>query len=190
MKKIYQTIVDKDKGDCMQAVFASLFEKELDEIPNFIENKDGGGLQMMQMFFDLGYDPTYINKGIGDSTEFMKRIAKFDGGIDGFFYATVPSQTYKDVGHAVIVNENLEIVHDPNPNQKALELTPDDVIGIYSMSRMVVGKTGKLFTQDEKGRSYVNWNSNNKIMISIQDNCRTLKVFVLKNRLKNGKTTK
>lgn len=31
---------------------------------------------------------------------------------------------------------------------------------------------------DEKGRSYVNWKSNNKTEIQVQDSGRTLKVFV------------
>lgn len=31
---------------------------------------------------------------------------------------------------------------------------------------------------DQKGRSYVNWNDNNKIEISFQDDGKTLKVFI------------
>ena len=31
---------------------------------------------------------------------------------------------------------------------------------------------------DEKGRSYVNWNKNNKIELSYQDSGRTLKIFI------------
>jgi hypothetical protein len=31
---------------------------------------------------------------------------------------------------------------------------------------------------DKKGRSYVNWNKNNKIELSYQDSGRTLKIFI------------
>ena len=31
---------------------------------------------------------------------------------------------------------------------------------------------------DKKGRSYVNWNKNNKIELSYQDDDRTLKIFI------------
>lgn len=31
---------------------------------------------------------------------------------------------------------------------------------------------------DENGRSYVNWKPNNKITLSIQDDNRTLKIFI------------
>lgn len=33
---------------------------------------------------------------------------------------------------------------------------------------------------DENGRSYVNWKPNNKVIISMQDNDRTLKIFISK----------
>lgn len=36
---------------------------------------------------------------------------------------------------------------------------------------------------DENGRSYVNWDKNNIVNISIQDEGRTLKVFISKNKL-------
>ena len=44
---------------------------------------------------------------------------------------------------------DLNIVHDPNPNQLAMKLTPDDVINFTSMHDMIIGKTGKLFTIEE-----------------------------------------
>jgi hypothetical protein len=31
---------------------------------------------------------------------------------------------------------------------------------------------------DQDGRSYVNWNDNNKVELSFQDNGKTLKVFI------------
>lgn len=49
---------------------------------------------------------------------------------NGYFYATVPSQTFPDVSHAVIIDTELKVVHDPNPNQLALKLRPEDVIQV------------------------------------------------------------
>lgn len=31
---------------------------------------------------------------------------------------------------------------------------------------------------DENGRSYVNWNKSNKVTISLQDDGRTMKIFI------------
>ena len=148
MIKIYQTIVDKGNGNCMQATVASLLELPLDDVPHFLLKKNLGSYGMMKFFWEWGFEPCYINRGKYD-TEFMCKIAKFDGGVDGYFYGVVKSQTFEDTWHAVIVDENLNIIHDPNPNQKALTLSPDDVEGIYVMDAMVIGKTGKLFKMEE-----------------------------------------
>jgi hypothetical protein len=148
MIKVYQTIVDKGRGNCMQAVVASLLELPLDDVPHFLIKKNLGSYGMYKFFREWGFDPCYINKEKYD-TEFMCKIAKFDGGVDGYFYGVVKSQTFEGISHAVIVDENLNIIHDPNPNQSAMKLSPDDVKGIYVMHDMVIGKTGKLFTNEE-----------------------------------------
>jgi hypothetical protein len=114
-----------------------------------------------------GFDACPINKSRHETTEFLQRVVKFDGGYNGYFYASVPSQTFSDVTHAVIVDTDLNIVHDPNPNQLALNLVPDDVIDIIVMHDMVIGKTGKLFTKEdwnnasEKERDLNTYNVNN-----------------------------
>ena len=35
---------------------------------------------------------------------------------------------------------------------------------------------------DKNGRSYVNWKANNKVEISVQDDERTLKIFIKENK--------
>ena len=35
---------------------------------------------------------------------------------------------------------------------------------------------------DESGRAYVNWQKQNTVQISLQDNGKTLKIFILKNK--------
>lgn len=39
-------------------------------------------------------------------------------------------------------------------------------------------KINRVEVIDQKGRSYVNWKPTNKIEISLQDDCQTLKVFI------------
>lgn len=148
MNKIYQTIVDKEMGNCMQATVASLFELELDEVPHFLLDENEGVFGMLKFFMKRGFDPCYINRGNYD-TDFMKKIARFDGGVNGCFYGVVPSQTYDEVTHAVVIDSDLNVVHDPNPNEKALELSPDNVEGFWVMNSMVIGKTGKLFKMED-----------------------------------------
>ena len=149
MKKVFQTIVDKDHGNCMQAVIASLLELTLDKVPNFIEEAHAH-VTLYQFMRERGYEVcTIMSKKRSDATEFLRKIAKFDGGINGYLYASIPSQTFENTTHAVVVDLDLNIVHDPNPNQKALDLTPDDIESILITKDMIIGKTDKLFTLEE-----------------------------------------
>lgn len=150
MKKVFQTIVDPEHGNCEQAVIASLLELPLEEVPNFIEQRKSGEFHqtLIGWLYSKGYSPTTVGKDRHGS-EKLKEIAKFDGGFNGYFYASVISQTFENIYHAVIVDIDLNIVHDPNPNQNALNLTPDDVLFLIVTKNMIIGKTGKLFTREE-----------------------------------------
>jgi len=154
LKKVFQTIVDKGKGNCMQAAVASLFELPLEEVPNFIAFDDkekfpdtNWFIEMNKFYRKNGYTEgiTPIHRRGNDTLEQMIAIAKFDGGVNGYLEATVQSQTFPDVYHSVVIDTDLNIVHDPNPNQLALKLTPDDVIGFAVVTDFIIGKTGKLF---------------------------------------------
>lgn len=126
MKKVFQTVVGNgdngEHGNCMQAVVASLFSLELEDVPNFISFDTGNGeanIKMWEFFMEKGFHPSAF--GTYDTPiEKYKEVCQFDEGINGYFYASVKSQTFEDTSHAVIVDSNLEIVHDPNPNSKCL----------------------------------------------------------------------
>jgi len=150
MKKVFQTVVDKQHGNCQQAVIASILDLELDQVPNFIEYEKDGDYEMTVMGWlsTRGYNANYVFRYRHD-TDMLKKIAKFDGGVNGYFYASVPSQTFENGSHAVVVDIDLNIVHDPNPNQRALLLTTEDIEGLLIMNDIVIGKTGKLFTSND-----------------------------------------
>lgn len=150
MKKVYQTIIDEGHGNCMQAAIASLFELNLEDVPHFLEAGDNWWKDFDRIFKEqTGNDPTYINRRQDEKIDGVLNAARLDGGINGYFYASVKSRTFPDVNHAVIVDTNLNVVHDPNPNGKALSLTPDDILGIYITKDIIIGKTGKAFTYEE-----------------------------------------
>lgn len=127
MTKVFQTLVgdgtnDSPLGNCMQATVASLLDLPLEEVPNFITSDTGNGeanIMMYQFFTDKGFYPTAF--GTFDTPiELYKKICEVDGGIGGFFYASIKSQTFEGSTHAVVLNANMEVVHDPNPNGKSL----------------------------------------------------------------------
>jgi hypothetical protein len=43
---------------------------------------------------------------------------------------------------------------------------------------MIETKVTRVEVIDENGRSYVNWNDNNQVTLSYQDDDRTLKIFI------------
>ena len=147
MKKVYQTVIDKTIGNCMQATIASLLDLELNVVPNFILEPKNNWFQTMYRFLkDNGYEFNGTLYNIEDSRirgeyhssymEHYNKIINSDNkdnnlerlknskGIDGFFYASVYSPRFVNLmdkhptGHAVIIDSSFNIVHDPNPNYK------------------------------------------------------------------------
>lgn len=149
MKKVYQTIVDKGHGNCMQATMASLFDLELKDVPNCVECGEKWFEDFDKFLDDRGYDFWYFNRRDEYSTEFLKELAHFDGGINGYLYGVVNSQTYEDTTHAIVIDLDLNIIHDPNPNQRALKLTPDDIIGFYLTKKIVIAEGNKIMLYDD-----------------------------------------
>lgn len=140
MKKVLQENVDKGSGDCARAAIASLFDKELNEVPEFFP--DGSQLWEITKYFESqGYKAMCYNKMPGFPT--LQEAAKHDGGVNGFFYASVYSQIYDDTSHAVIVDVDMNIVHDPNPNQLAMKLSPEDVESIIAVKDWYITKEGE-----------------------------------------------
>lgn len=136
MTPVYQTIfnagTEKDQlpGNCLQATVASLLDLRLEEVPYFMVHEDW--FSKMREFLlsqgyhyersmhnprDLGYD--------GCHKTWYRTIKKLSG-INGYFMATVHSPKFYTPEavcafsgmptHAVIIDREFNIVHDPNPN--------------------------------------------------------------------------
>lgn len=144
MKKVFQTVIDRYHGNCMQAVVASLFELDLEDVPNFIE-EENWFWKMSDFYEERGYHLGCVN---GD-LEYLKRCARYDGGVNGYFDGTVNSKIFEGGTHAVVVDMDMNIVHDPNPNGVYLDCKPEDVIAIMCTKDFITGKTGKIFSHEE-----------------------------------------
>lgn len=110
MIPINQTIVDSQKGDCARAVIASLFELEIEAVPNFMLHQ---GHIWFDVFYYFIYSLGYQYNGNGHP----ETISIKDNTINGYCYAVVKSKTFSNSTHAVIINETGLVVHDPNPNK-------------------------------------------------------------------------
>ena len=120
MKKVFQEVVDNNIGDCTRAVIASILEVDMDMVPHFNKwnSKFPGYWFTIFTSFMYGLGWKYISsEHIIDVTRKEPLVFPLDGSIDGYFYASVPSKTFENVSHAVVMNTNGVVSHDPNPNQ-------------------------------------------------------------------------
>ena len=137
MIKIDQTCVDSGKGNCQQAVVASILGLDLSQVPNFILYADNEWWNVYYYFmFSVGWQYE------GQSKPSKSRGLREEDSINGFFEAAVPSRTFKGKSHAVIINTEGMVIHDPNPNKLWLGvnvLESGELQGWYMYSRVNYG---------------------------------------------------
>jgi hypothetical protein len=156
MNKVYQEIVDKDNGDCWPAVIASLLDLELKQVPHF--NMYNGrwwsvyhdflkqhGYREIETLYNecasiMNWKPRYPSV----SKKYSFHALKDYKGIDGYFYATVHSPKYSKLHgmhylHAVVIDHDFNIVHDPNFGYRNIESYPlSNVIGYNGITRVEI----------------------------------------------------
>lgn len=136
MTKVYQRNISNIDGDCMQAAIASLFDIRYEDTPAFIKYPDGYAHPLFKLIKDLGYDWNgYLHNAPDKENlrpEYSLAALHEYRGVNGIFYATVISPKYFDptkdykgqVTHAVLIDKNYNIIHDPNPENQALKEYP------------------------------------------------------------------
>ena len=132
MKKVFQKIIDPQHGDCMQAVFASLFELQLEEVPAFIELGDKWWSEILKFIEQQNCSfKGYLYNGYDVIPEGHIRNIKYLTGVDGLFYAVVKSPKFHEQGgtHAILVDKDCNIIHDPNPEYQNIKYPNSDEIG-------------------------------------------------------------
>nr|WP_319265270.1 hypothetical protein [uncultured Draconibacterium sp.] len=148
MKKVFQQKIDQNQGDCMQAVIASLFDLELKDVPPFIEYGQDWFRYFYEFLHSIGWDYAgmrynhkyqKILQPTNDCFEKSKHCMLLDDikdepGVNGLFYASVLSPKYFSweiqTTHAVIIDKDFNVVHDPSPLYKNIQQYPlADIIG-------------------------------------------------------------
>lgn len=115
MIAVDQTIFDKGRGNCQQAVVASLLNLELCQVPHFRLFPESTWFTFYYWFlYAAGW------KYVGYS-EASNSLLEDGGDINGYFEACVPSKNYPPemkITHAVIIDRTGLVVHDPYPGKK------------------------------------------------------------------------
>lgn len=145
MTPVYQTIVDKELGDCIRAVIATLLDKSIINVPHFLEFKDNWYEELEEYLAKEGYkagcnlynknyirllhpiDSCFEKEKFYKPAMLNKTNLKKEESINGYYFASVLSPgyfNYKDGinshTHAVVIDSNFNIVHDPNPRYKGI----------------------------------------------------------------------
>lgn len=150
MIKVFQKNTNKDNGDCLQAAVASMLEMKLEEVPKFIEYGDDWYEVYMNFMQEKGgYQVTCMNTQWGHGLKYYQKVLKKDGGVNGYFIASVVSCTLTDTKHAVVIDSDMNIVHDPNPNQRCLKLTYKDILDVDLYNDIMIGSSGKVYSKEE-----------------------------------------
>lgn len=111
MIKVDQSIISAEDGDCFRAVIASVLDLTLEQVPHFLRFKSDWNIMFFR--FMKMFNWSYAGNVAIDSDVWLNR----NYSIDGYFICSVPSATFKESSHAVLVDESGIVVHDPNPNK-------------------------------------------------------------------------
>lgn len=136
MIQIYQQIIDKNHGDCMRAVIASLLELPLFEVPHFLE-LENTYTELINFVSKKGYEfDSFLYNHLPWGEKKYNTLQKLDPikdiGIKGFYFAGVYSPKYFNYNipldkpyphgtHAVVCDSKFNIVHDPNPGYQHMK---------------------------------------------------------------------
>ena len=111
MNKVFQTIVSKGRGDCERAALASMLELDIAKVPHFNLFGENWGVVYCNFIQSMGYN--FWGTADANGHDITSTT------VDGLVIAGVPSLTFEDVGHAVVVHApSGVVVHDPNPNER------------------------------------------------------------------------
>lgn len=110
MIPVQQTDTTKERGDCHRASVASLFNMEIDQVPNFRLFSDDLWWDVFCGFiWSIGYQ---VVDTVVDDLELKPTI-------DNCLLASIPSNYGNGYSHQVVINTKGVVVHDPlpgNPN--------------------------------------------------------------------------
>lgn len=113
-KPVDQEILDKGYGDCLRACYASLLRLPIDAVPNFIRHKHRWFLVLQQFLYSCGWEFC----GSGHQHKGTLNMPVYEDSVNGLLRASVHSRVFEGGTHAVVINCDGLVIHDPSPYKR------------------------------------------------------------------------
>lgn len=113
---VYQRISNPKIGDCLRASVASILKLELEQVPNFILYDIEWWRIQYYFFLANGYKYSgrvYPNLKETEKTVIIRKPLTYKESINGCFLACVESLNFSTGTHSIIVDKDLNVIHDP-----------------------------------------------------------------------------
>lgn len=140
MIRIYQLIIDPERGDCHRAAIATILGLALEDVPadiasGFVEQDflRARGLAAVQLqAHDLRPRPeAWFGPGPWDA----RHLVRYDFAEGAVALASVPSQRFQGGWHSVVVGfvlqpkgwVRVELLHDPNPRNAPYDMDTTEI---------------------------------------------------------------
>ncbi len=117
---------DKQRGNCLTAVVASLLELPIDAVPNFVQDHVDHDADEWNWW-------TRLHRFIGEHGHEMHYLRSKWGPTESVFPEPVPGEPYTVSGisprdpriHHIVIYRDGEMVHDPHPDRTGLATIDD-----------------------------------------------------------------
>lgn len=124
MRKVYQDDFSPAKGNALQAAVASIFDLDLDEVPNFIESPYGYDAAIQAFYDDITAKRGSLIMKI-NLLDVFERTGPVLYAFRGWICILRGKSPRGDFGHVVVarytINGNFEMIHDPHPDGTFLD---------------------------------------------------------------------
>ena len=133
MTPVFQTIIDSQVGNCMQASYASILDLPLEQVPHFLEEPmedENCDMRLRKWLQSLGL--TDLNINIDEPEVFRHLLWSLMWSGTHYCIASIESQKFKGCMHSVVAQINhfpdvLAVAHDPNPENEPYVLPKVDL---------------------------------------------------------------
>ncbi len=132
--RVFQRIVDPDRGDCYRAAVATILGYDLDVVPEAIND----GFTEAGWLAQMGWCAVHLEEHwLGPRPETYggrhwdaRRLVRYDMAAGARAIASVPSQMFPGKWHAIVVDlvlqpegyVRIECIHDPNPGNAPYDM--------------------------------------------------------------------